>query len=241
MQSHCPSCQFKIVIDDSRVPDRAFSVKCPKCQNTVKFPGKGAAAPPPAPEAAAAAVEETPAPAASPAAPAFNGEELRAQMMAQLRREISVGGAEAAHSGERAVVALPDRGQAGNIALMLTRIGYSVETLEDWEEGARLLEQGVFQVVVTAPVAGPAGKESLYQKALRINPESRRRFFMVLVADNLKTGDGTQAFVLQGDLVVGARDAATCDAIFRSTLSERTRIYQVFTDTKKRVDAAAGY
>ncbi len=240
MQSHCPSCQFKIVIDDSRVPDRAFSVKCPKCQNTVKFPGKGAAAAAaPAPEAAPV-VEEAPPPAAA-LAPAFNGEELRAQMMAQLRREISVGGAEAAHSGERAVVALPDRGQAGNIALMLTRLGYSVETLEDWEEGARLLEQGVFQVVVTAPVAGPAGKESLYQKALRIHPEARRRFFMVLVGDNLKTGDGTQAFVLQGDLAIGARDAATCDAIFRSTLSERTRIYQVFNDTKKRADAAAGY
>ena len=238
MQSHCPSCQFKIVIDDSRVPDRAFSVKCPKCQNTVKFPGKSAAAP--APEAAPA-VEEAPAPPPASPAASFNGEELRAQMMAQLRREISVGGAEAAHSGERAVVALPDRGQAGNIALMLTRVGYSVETLEDWEEGARLLEQGVFQVVVTAPVAGPAGKESLYQKALRINPEARRRFFMVLVGDNLKTGDGTQAFVLQGDLAVAARDATTCDAIFRSTLSERTRIYQVFTDTKKRADAAAGY
>jgi len=235
MQSACPSCSNKIVIDDARVPDRAFSVKCPKCQNTVKFPGKGqgaavvAAPPPPPPE---------PAPAENAA---FNAEEMRAQMMAQLRREMAHGGGEAAHSGERALVALPDRGQAGNIALMLTRLGYGVDTLDDMEEGARLLEQGVFQVVVTAPVAGTGGKESLYQKALRINPEARRGVFMVLVADNLKTSDGTQAWVLQGDLVVSSRDAATSDATFRNTLSERNRMYGVYFEAKKRADAQAGY
>jgi predicted Zn finger-like uncharacterized protein len=237
MQSACPSCNNKIVIDDARVPDRAFSVKCPKCQNTVKFPGKGQAAAP------AAAAPATPAadPAAAMGSGNFNADEMRAQMMSQLRREMSMGGGEAAHDGERALVALPDRGQAGNVAMMLTRLGYGVDTLDDMEEAARLLEQGAFQIVVTAPVAGAAGKESLYQKALRINPEARRRIFMILVADNLKSGDGTQAFVLQGDLVVSSRDAATSDAVFRNTLAEKNRIYAVFHEAKKRADAAAGY
>jgi len=236
MQAPCPSCSNKIVIDDARVPDRPFNVKCPKCQNTVKFPGKGQgaaaiAAPPPPP----------PPPPAEPVGGGFNSEEMRAQMMAQLRREMSAGGGEAAHSGERALVALPDRGQAGNIALMLTRLGYGVDTIDDLEEGARLLEQGVFQVVVTTPVAGAGGKESLYQKSLRLNPEARRRIFMILVADNLKTGDGTQAWVLQGDLVVSSREAATADALLRNTLAERSRIYASYVEAKKRADAAAGY
>ncbi len=235
MQAACPSCSNKIVIDDARVPERAFSVKCPKCQNTVKFPGKGQAA---APVAAAPPPPPPPEPAAGAG---FNADEMRSQMMAQLRREISIGGGEAAHSGERALVALPDRGQAGNVTLMLTRLGYSVDTLDDMEEGARLLEQGVFQVVVTAPVAGAGGKESLYQKALRINPEARRRLFMILVADNLKTADGTQAFVLQADLVLSSRDAANADGAFRNTLAERNRIYAVFHEPKKRADAQAGY
>jgi hypothetical protein len=154
---------------------------------------------------------------------------------------MTLGGGEGAHAGERALVALPDRGLAGNVALMLTRLGFGVETLEDWEEGARLLEQGVYSVVVTAPVAGTGGKESLYQKALRVNAETRRRLFMMLVADNLKTADGTQAFVLQGDLVVNSRDAANVDVVFRTTLAERTRVYAVFIEAKKRADAAAGY
>lgn len=235
MQSLCPSCSNKIVIDDARVPDRPFSVKCPKCQTAVKFPGKGAGA------AAAAPPPPPPPPESQPPGGGFNADELRAQMMAQLRREMSIGGGEAGHSGERALVALPDRGQAGNITLMLTRLGYSVETLDDWEEGARLLEQGVYGVVVTAPAAGAGGKESLYQKSVRINPEARRRLFMVLVGDNLKTGDGTQAWALQGDLVINSKDAATCDSVFRATQAERGRIYQAYADARKRADAAAGY
>lgn len=225
MQANCPSCSNKIVIDDARVPERAFTVKCPKCQNTVKFPGKGATAPA-APEAAATG---------------FSADELRAQVMAQVRREMTLGGGEGPHSGERALVGLSDRSQAGNAALMLTRLGYAVESLDDPDEAGRLLEQGVYQVLVTSPVAGQGGKESLYQRALRIGPEPRRRIFLVLVGDNLKTGDGTQAFVLQADLALGSRDAATADTVFRSALAERGRVYQVFSEAKKRADAAAGY
>ena len=43
MQANCTNCPQRIVIDDAKVPDRAFSVKCPKCQTVVRFPGKGAA------------------------------------------------------------------------------------------------------------------------------------------------------------------------------------------------------
>ena len=45
VQANCPKCAQKIVIDDARVPDRAFSVKCPKCQTSVKFAGKARAPP----------------------------------------------------------------------------------------------------------------------------------------------------------------------------------------------------
>jgi predicted Zn finger-like uncharacterized protein len=216
MQASCPHCQNKIVIDDARVPDRPFSVKCPKCQQAVKFPGKSAAA--------AAA----PAPAAEPPPPPPpSADEMRP--------------GEPTHQGERALVALADRGQAGHMELMLTRQGYSVDTLADMDEAARLLEQGAYDVIVTAPVAGAGGKESLYQKACRVNPETRRRFFMVLVADGVKTGDGTQAFALQGELVVNVREVTNCGAAFRNTLAERGRVYTVYTEARKRADKEAGY
>jgi predicted Zn finger-like uncharacterized protein len=232
VQANCPQCSNKISVDDAKVPDRPFQVKCPKCGNVLKLPGKAAAAP-----AADSALPTTPAPGA--AAPGAS-EEMRAQMMAQVRREMSLGDPRSGGAG-RAMVALPDRAMAGTVASTLTRNGYTVDTLEDWEEGARLLEQGVYNIVATARAGATQGKgESLYQRINRLSPEGRRRLFVILVGDEFKTGDGTQAFVTLADLVISSRDAATADNALRNTVAERNRLWQVFLDARHRFEASAG-
>jgi len=268
VQANCTSCAQRIVIDDAKVPDRPFSVKCPKCQTVVRFPGKGAApvvsapgtssfasnlpagaypaapptsafpAYPAAPGAASAAPGSAPAPlpAAAAGAPAAPSEEMRATMMAQIRRELSFG--EGKMAG-RAMVALGDRGQAGAMALPLTRVGYQVDTVDNPEEGARLLEQGAYDLVVATRAAAGAGRESLYQRLSRLSPDGRRRIFVVLVGDEFKTGDGTQAWAVMADVVIAARDIPTADAVLLPALAERTRLYQVYTDARKRFEAAA--
>ena len=264
MQANCTNCQQRIVIDDAKVPDRAFSVKCPKCQTVVRFPGKGAApvvsapgtssfasnlpagaypaAPPtsafPAyPNAPAATAAAAPGPAPAPSAvESATSEEMRATMMAQIRREMSIG--EGKMVG-RAMVALTDRAQAGAMALPLTRLGYQVDTVENAEEGARLLEQGVYDLVVATRSPAAAGRESLYQRLNRLSPERRRRIFLVIVGDEFKTGEGTQAWAVIADLVIAARDIPTADSVLLPALAERTRLYQVFVDARKRFEAAA--
>jgi hypothetical protein len=269
VQANCTSCAQRIVIDDAKVPDRPFSVKCPKCQTVVRFPGMGAApvvsapgtgsfasnlpagaypaAPPtsafpayPAAPGAASAGAPGSAPAPPPAAatgPAPGpSEEMRANMMAQLRRELSFG--EGKMAG-RAMVALGDRAQAGAMALPLTRVGYQVDTVDNPEEGARLLEQGVYDLVVATRAPASAGRESLYQRLSRLSPDGRRRIFVVLVGDEFKTGDGTQAWAVMADVVVAARDIPNADSVLLPALAERTRLYQVFTDARKRFEAAA--
>lgn len=235
MQANCPKCAQKIVIDDARVPDRAFSVKCPKCQTSVRFPGKGAAAAAPAAPPAAPLAPEA---ARADADPGLSAEAMRAEMMAQVRREMSLGDAVRTASG-RALVALTDRTQAGAIALPLTRQGYQVDSIDNPEEGSRLIEQGVYDLVVASRAAAPGGKESLYQRMSRLSPDSRRRVFLVLVGDDFKTGDGTQAWIAMADLVVHPRDLGNADAVLTKTVEERTRLYQVFLDARKRFEASS--
>jgi predicted Zn finger-like uncharacterized protein len=265
VQANCTNCQQRIVIDDAKVPDRPFSVKCPKCQTVVRFQGKGAApavsspgtssfasnlpagaypaapptsacpAYPPAPGAAPSAASG-PAAAPPPAAAAPPSDETRATMMAQMRRELSIG--EGKMVG-RAMVALGDRAQAGAMALPLTHLGYQVDTVDNAEEGARLLEQGVYDLVVATRVAAGAGRESLYQRLNRLSPDGRRRIFVVLVGDEFKTGDGTQAWAVMADLVIAARDISHADAVLLPALAERTRLYQVYSDARKRYEASA--
>jgi predicted Zn finger-like uncharacterized protein len=260
LQANCPSCAQRIVIDDAKVPDRAFSVKCPKCQTVVRFPGKGAAPAVSAPGTAsfnsnlpagaypagsptsiypaypATGAPVTAAPPAPPApAPESASEEMRSQMMAQLRRELSLGEGKIAG---RAMVALGDRAQAGAMALPLTRIGYQVDTIDSPDEGARLLEQGVYDLVVATRAPAAQGRESLYQRLNRLSPEGRRRICVVIVGDEFKTGDGTQAWAVLADLVIASRDIPTADAVLLPTLAERTRLYQAFADARKRFEAS---
>jgi predicted Zn finger-like uncharacterized protein len=240
VQANCPKCANRITIDDARVPDRAFSVKCPKCQTSVRFPGKGAAAAPPAPPPPAAAAP-APAPVEPPRAEPETGpsaEALRAEMLAQVRREMSLGDGARTASG-RAVVTLADRTQAGAVALPLTRQGYQVDTVDNADEGSRLIEQGVYDVVIASRAPAPAGKESLYQRLSRLSPDARRRIFLVLVGEDFKTGDGTQAWITMADLVVHPRDLATVDAVLTKTVEERTRLYQVYLDARKRFELSA--
>ena len=90
--------------------------------------------------------------------------------------------------------------------------------------------------------AGPAGpgRESLYQRLGRLSPEARRRVFLVLVGDEFKTGDGTQAWAALADLVIQSRDVAGVDNVLLNTLAERTRLYQVFLDARRRFEESTG-
>ena len=59
---------------------------------------------------------------------------------------------------------------------------------------------------------------------------------MILVGEEFRTADGTQAWVAQADLVVHPNDAARCEHLIRSTLTERKRLYQPFVDARRRIE-----
>ena len=44
MQASCSSCSNVVTVDENnpKLPEGAFSVKCPKCQTAVRFPAKAA-------------------------------------------------------------------------------------------------------------------------------------------------------------------------------------------------------
>jgi predicted Zn finger-like uncharacterized protein len=222
VQAQCPQCSQRIVVDDAKAPDKPFSVKCPKCQSLVRFPGRTAASAP-AEEVASA---EGPAVESSP------------EVLAQLRKEL---GGDSSKPKGQVLVALTDRALAGALAQPLTRLGYIADALDNPEEGGRMLEQGYYDVIITNRTATiPGRNETLYQRITRLSPEARRRLFLILVGDDVKTGDGQQAFVWQADLLINPRDAGNVESVLLNGISERARLYQVFLDARRRYEEAAG-
>ncbi len=216
MQSQCPQCATRIQIDDAKVPDKAFKVRCPKCQVMLSLPGRTEASAPPAAQPPAAA--PAPAPAFPSAAAIARRERLEA-------------------SENDAIMALAGPA-ADAIRAAIGRLGYEVDAVEDMEEGARLLEQGAYEMAVTsAGGAEPGRPETLAQRILRLSPDARRRLFVVLVGEEFRSGDGTQAWASQADLVLHPQDAERAETLIRATLAERRRLYQPFLDARRRIDA----
>jgi predicted Zn finger-like uncharacterized protein len=222
VQAQCSQCATRIQIDDAKVPDRPFKVKCPKCQAIIPLPGRGADAADAAPPMPAGP------PAASSAGPESGAEEPSPEAAARLER------LQGSHND--AIIALAGPAAAA-IQQALSRIGYTVDAVEDAEEGARLLEQGVYEVAVTAREAyQPGRRESLAQRMLRLSSDMRRRVFVVLVGDEFRSGDGTQAWAAQADLVLNPGDAGRAEAFIRATMAERKRLYQPLLDARRRLD-----
>lgn len=212
MQATCSSCSHVVTVDEKnpKLPEGPFSVKCPKCQTPVRFPGRVAARP-------AAGAEPSPT---APAAPRQGAVPLKPTAL----------------PGERALVALDDKRRATEIAGCLGKLGYEVDLMSD-SDGVRMLDQQSHVMVVMARTVAEGGALTCYQRLFLLNADLRRSFFLVLLGDEYTTGDGVQAFVVHGDMVIASPDAGTCEVALRDRLLERARLYKVFIDCKRKEDA----
>jgi hypothetical protein len=220
MQATCSNCSNVVTVDENnpKLPDGAFSVKCPKCQTPVRFPGRAAAK---GGAKATGATAPDPKPVAAPTAPAS-----------------AIPLKPTAQPGERALVALDDSRRAQEIARPLAALGYEVDVMTD-ADGVRAIEQAAHVIVVMARTVAESGSLTAYQRLFLLNSDIRRGFFLVLVGDEYTTGDGVQAFVVHGDMVVASPDAGTCETMIRERLIERTRLFRAFVDCKRKNEAAA--
>lgn len=219
MQASCSSCSNVVTVDENnpKLPEGPFSVKCPKCQTPVRFPGRAASKAAAAPAAKPPAEPAPPAPAAPrPAAAPLKPTAL---------------------PGERALVALDDKQRAAEIARCLGLLGYEVDIMAD-ADAVRAIEQAAHVIVVMARTVAESGALTCYQRLFLLNSDLRRGFFLILVGDEYTTGDGVQAFVVHGDLVVASPDAGSCEFVIRERLIERSRLFRVFVDCKRKFEAA---
>jgi len=224
VQAQCPRCSARIQIDDTKVPDRPFKVRCPKCQNVMNLPGRA----PQDPAEATASGLMPPVPPPSPEAPP-------APMLSQAALER----AERAAAGERDAIIALGGPSAEVLQKALEHLGFHADVVDDVEEGARLLEQGVYEVAVTSLSVAEAGHpETLAQRMFRMPLDTRRRVFVVLVGEEFRSGDGTQAWTVQADLVLHPGDMGRAEHLIRATMNERKRLYQPLEDARKRVEGS---
>ena len=76
------------------------------------------------------------------------------------------------------------------------------------------------------------------QPVTSLSASDRRRAFFILVADGLKTFDGTVAFLYDVNLVVAAKDLPSIRRIYRDADEQHRKLYSAFRAAEKMVQEA---
>ena len=108
----------------------------------------------------------------------------------------------------------------------VSSIGFRPQHFDDPEAGRDFFLQEFPTLIVLRPsqVTIPPLAEML--PIISMNPADRRKAFIILVADNLRTFDGNAAFLYGVNLVVNAKDLGSMKKIYREAEIHHQRLYQ---------------
>jgi predicted Zn finger-like uncharacterized protein len=237
----CPNCTTKLQLEASKVPSRAFSVRCPKCQHIVN-------AQPPAQTSqrdAVAAGGDVPASArsqqvggaAAPATPTVaepqDGASPESEVLRMLASLLSrEGGAVSSRHGAERRRALVCAGAAngGEVVRALSRSGFDVFAPDNVGMANEALREGNVSVVVLDNEfdARERGHSSICGELAAMRMPERRRVLFVQVSDAARTGDAHAAFVVGANLVVNTKDVRELPFTLQRNLRDLNELYRDF-------------
>ncbi|MCP4655160.1 MAG: hypothetical protein GY856_07045 [bacterium] len=235
MLIHCTHCSRELNLADDKIPAGPFVLTCPVCKNRFTFdptsrpaePSPGPEPPAPAPPAA----PEPPAAAEQPAAPE--------PPAAPEQAPASAGGFEPLpllHPTDQrlldslypaAVIVNLAPGATDAIEAGLRFLGMrEIQHFEDLASGVEMIAESEVAILVirldkaSAPPCQPL--VALY----RAPRDVRRRTFVVLVADNVRTLDGQVAFFLQVNCLINSQDLPQLPRHLRRGMLVHLRLYR---------------
>ncbi|MDT4898248.1 MAG: hypothetical protein QOH25_3325 [Acidobacteriota bacterium] len=250
----CSQCTTRLQLDDSKVPTRSFTLRCPKCQSIVQ-------AQPPANSNGQGALSlgETPALESrrfSPpmAAPAFKSEKAAeddevqaydgsspdasnelARLLAELLQQgtpVSKKQPIAARlkwERRRALVCVTSP-RRETIGRALVDDNYQVYIAEDTSQAIERMREEQMDVVILEPEFDQVeqGAAFVTSEINVLRPAKRRRLLFVQLSPTVRTLDSHAAFVHNVNLVVNIADVEKLPKVLERTLRDFNDLYRDF-------------
>jgi hypothetical protein len=212
----CGSCQKPVALDETRLPMQAVTFPCPACKAPLTVDRR------------TLAPAEAPAPPA-PVSPVSAPSAAQESFSSILEDDDD-------HLGTKALIVGADspalRQAARDIGLQPVHFP-TVEACRDF------YLQEYPQVVFLHPAQLSRPPLTDLQSVTTLSPPDRRRSFFILVADGLKTLDGTVAFLYDVNLVVAAKDLPSLRRIYRDAEEQHRRFYGAFHAAEKAIREGA--
>jgi len=254
----CQQCASRLQLDDSKIPSRAFTVRCPKCQHLLN-------AQPPAQAPAAGGAAGLAEPAANGSrltrpmpAPAFrldgagggdggageapndplrgDRDEITNLLSSLLQRALTTAATQASQTvghrnwEDRCVLVCASPESRFAVARVLVENGYEVYVAEDTTQAIERMRENKIDVVLLDPAFDPQeqGAAFIKREISALRPAARRRIFFVLLSADLRTGDPHHAFVSHANMAVNPADLEELPMMLDHGIRDFTDLYRDF-------------
>jgi CheY-like chemotaxis protein len=243
----CQKCSSRLQVDEMKVPT-AFSIRCPKCNNSVEL-----MAPNPAADEGATALGESPA-TGNPRfeqpdpAPLFEvegesqakQEASPADMLAELLTKLTgqglqpangPSGARTAWNPRKALVCVTEENRE-RIARSLSGNACKVFVAHDTRQAIERMRENQLDIVILDSRFDPVeqGPAFVTREISILRPNQRRRIFFVLVSPSLRTMDPHAAFLNNVNAIVNINDIDDLPRLVEHRLREFNELYKDFNE-----------
>ena len=248
----CQKCTSRLQVDETKVPSRPFTIRCPKCNSNLDC---GSASP--AVEQSAIAVGGSPA-TGNPRfehpkpAPLFeleptskepnSGASAAEKLVELLSGLLSQVGATSANSKNvrpswnprKALVCIPEDNRH-NVARALAESGYQVFVAEDTTQAVDRMRENQLDVVLLDQRFDPVEQGAVFvtREVNILRPAQRRRLFFVLLSTSLRTMDAHAAFLNNVNAIINVNEIGELPELLEHRVSEFNELYKDFNAVLK--------
>jgi len=231
----CDNCSVSLQLDESKVPSKSFTVRCPRCRNLVQVrPGEKGKSP----------VQQLksggPAPAVKEGADKFSEKESEFQInnaMRSLLAALQEGSSgldkdpEEEFKPRRVLLCLGEK--RDEVAKDLVDQGYKVYIAQTPAQANERLREGKTEVLVFSPdFASEFGGAAILQQKINGMPAiDRRRLFLVSIEDGGTTLNAHEAFLRNLNLIVNSTDHDQLPLVLDRALQDFNDLYLYYNQS----------
>jgi predicted Zn finger-like uncharacterized protein len=224
METICEACKTKLLIPDHKVPQAGkLSVNCPKCKNRLSVVQTAKAPPNPGPPPVVGTLQaqkEVPATTIQEAGdPIFDSMEMDGTLALVMAKDPQQGAILvrcAEDLGYRPVLTSNTRDAVGKIRLH----HFDLLMLSEGFDNVELLQSPIL--------------DHLNHLSMSI----RRKMFLVLISETVRTADNMMAFSMSANLVVNPKSLDKLPSILQRAQKENRHFYKVFFDVLEEAGKA---
>lgn len=227
----CDNCSVSLQLDETKVPNGHFTVRCPRCQNMLRANRDVNGNVSSAVQQLAA---NQPAAASPDGANKFAEKEsdfeinnaMRSLLQAlQSGKNVASASDDVAEKPRRILLCLGE--QRDVVAKLLTTAGYKVYIAQTPAQANERLREGKTEIVIFSPdfAAEYGGAAVIQQKANAMYSAERRRLFLVSLEDGGTTMNAQEAFVRNLNLIVNNDDIGQLPLILNRALHDFNDLY----------------